>query len=166
MADPSRTDTGADTGADWPGGLSLDITDTPDGDAEAVLDAGLTAHALGEGAPFERIRLGLYLKDAAGRTVGGLVGNLYPPHGAAIVKDFWLPDDLRGSGIGRRLMEALEREVLSRGATLIHLDTFDFQARGFYERLGYEVVGEVRYPKSGRMRYFLARTLADARAED
>jgi GNAT superfamily N-acetyltransferase len=46
----------------------------------------------------------------------------------------------RGNRIGTRLMEALEDEAERMGCVVIELGTTDFQARGFYERLGYEVV--------------------------
>lgn len=48
----------------------------------------------------------------------------------------------RGSGIGRRLMEAVEHAALDRGLTLLWLTTHDeTDACAFYEALGYVKLG-------------------------
>ncbi|MBV0922827.1 GNAT family N-acetyltransferase [Halomicroarcula limicola] len=49
--------------------------------------------------------------------------------------------DYRGEGLGVRVMDAVETVAGDRGATeaKLHGQT---QVRGFYERLGYEAVGE------------------------
>ena len=44
-------------------------------------------------------------------------------------------------------MQLAEREAVQRGCHGAWLDTFEFQARGFYERLGYTCFGELpNYP--------------------
>jgi hypothetical protein len=52
-----------------------------------------------------------------------------------------------------------EREAMARRCRNAWLDTFEFQARGFYERLGYSCFGELKdYPK-GFSRYFMKKAL-------
>lgn len=69
-----------------------------------------------------------------------------------------VPAALRGRGIGTDLMQRAEREALERGCHSAWLDTFEFQARGFYERLGYSCFGELpNYPVGPR--YFMKKTL-------
>ena len=46
----------------------------------------------------------------------------------------------QGQGLGRQIVERLEEIACQRGATSIVLNSRD-SAAGFYERLGYEVVG-------------------------
>lgn len=59
----------------------------------------------------------------------------------------WIDEPFRGRGFGRQLVEAAEQEAADAGAQGCFLSTFDFQAPGFYRRLGYEVYGElVDYP--------------------
>ena len=53
----------------------------------------------------------------------------------------WLGGSLRGQGIGRQLVLMSESEAKNRGCSRAWLRTFGFQARGFYEKLGYRVVG-------------------------
>ena len=54
-----------------------------------------------------------------------------------------MPETLRGRGIGTDLLRRAEAEALVRGCHGAWLDTFEFQARGFYERLGYRCFGEL-----------------------
>jgi GNAT superfamily N-acetyltransferase len=71
----------------------------------------------------------------------------------------WVQRDLRGRGLGRRLIEAAEQEARARGCHRVWLDSYTFQAPGFYERLGYEVFGTLDgYPEM-EDRVFLTRTL-------
>ena len=66
-----------------------------------------------------------------------------------------MPEDLRGQGVGTRAHAA--RRGLGRatqGLIGIWLDTFEFQARGFYEKLGFTVFGTLEDHPVGSRRYF------------
>jgi len=95
------------------------------------------------------------LRDAAGALVGGL--RAVPNLGACEVRAVWIDPDRRG-GAGRRLMDALEAEAARRGYAFVFLDTYDFQARGFYERIGYTAFSELDYP-DGTKRFWLRKAL-------
>jgi GNAT superfamily N-acetyltransferase len=70
------------------------------------------------------------------------------------------PEDQRGAGLGGDLMAQVEAEARSRGCLNIWLDTFAFQARPFYERLGFRVFGQIDGPKPMFPRYFMIKDLA------
>lgn len=57
--------------------------------------------------------------------------------------------DLQGGGIGRAMMEAAERWLLGRGIWKLQLlvRSDNAQAKGFYERLGYQDTGAVCFQK-------------------
>jgi ribosomal protein S18 acetylase RimI-like enzyme len=72
----------------------------------------------------------------------------------------FLPESLRRIGIGRQLMSDAEGEAIRRGCRGAWLDTYSFQARGFYERLGYTVFGTIEDYPPGYSRFFLKKTFA------
>lgn len=91
----------------------------------------------GEYPEVQYIRLNA--RDAQGQVVGGL---------RAIVAMYWLRvevlwvhDDFRGQGIGSRLLAEGERAAAGMGAKNAALETFEWQAPGFYAKHGYREVG-------------------------
>ncbi|WP_210528835.1 GNAT family N-acetyltransferase [Rubellimicrobium arenae] len=67
--------------------------------------------------------------------------------------------EARGSGVGTRLMQAIEEEARRRDCLGLWLDTYSFQAPGFYARLGFEEVGRIPDYPPGQARIFLAKRL-------
>ncbi|MBV9773361.1 MAG: GNAT family N-acetyltransferase, partial [Gemmatimonadetes bacterium] len=123
--------------------ISVEVDPAP-ADAE-TLRAGLLAfNVVHSGDPGLR-DLAVFLRDAEGRVVGGLLGQvkwewLY-------VEKFWLPEALRGAGWGSRLLRAAEDFARENGCRAVYLDTLEYQARPFYERHGYELFGVLEdYP--------------------
>lgn len=92
-----------------------------------------------------------------GQLIGGLVGET--GWRWLFVELLWVAEQHRGRGVGRRLLDAAEAEAVRRGARHAYLDTFDFQARPFYERAGYEVFGTLDDYPPGHCRYFLRKDL-------
>lgn len=135
----------------------ITLLDAPtDADRAAIL-APLRAYNVAQvGDP--RVRLvALVVRDDEGETIGGLWGRI--AFDWCFVELLVVPESHRGQGLGRDLMvraEALAREA---GCVGLWLDTFEFQARGFYERLGYSLFGELGdYPPRYK-RFFLQKRL-------
>jgi GNAT superfamily N-acetyltransferase len=89
--------------------------------------------------------------------VGGIIAETY--YGWCHIDLLWVREDLRGRGLGRRLMDHAEKEALSRGAKGVYLDTFSFQAPEFYTRLGYETFGMLPDFPPGHERHFMVKHL-------
>jgi GNAT superfamily N-acetyltransferase len=122
-----------------------------------LLSHGLTDHAL----PFTTVpgfkTLAVFMRDERGQVVGGAWGQVN--WNWISVSVLWLSDDLRGYGYGRRLMVELEQAAKAQGCEQAHIETFSFQARPFYEALGYEVFAALEeYPK-GYKKYFMKKRL-------
>jgi ribosomal protein S18 acetylase RimI-like enzyme len=64
------------------------------------------------------------------------------PHRADVAK-LLVHRRARGTGIGRRLMEAVEAAARAQGRTVLVLDTASSTAERLYERLGWQRVGTV-----------------------
>lgn len=103
-------------------------------------------------------KLDIFIRDGEGRLRGGLVASTYWDW--LEVDDLWLEDGLRGWGYGRRLLAMAEAEARARGCTRAWVRTFRFQARGFYERLGYRVVGQLEDYPPGSAFYWMRKDFA------
>jgi len=105
------------------------------------------------------ISLGYVVREELKGLVGGITGKLLL--GRCLSIDIlWVDDDARGKGYGAELLVALEEGAIKHGSRLSMVDTFDFQALGFYKKYGYKVFGELKdCPCPGNVRYFLSKRL-------
>jgi predicted N-acetyltransferase YhbS len=101
--------------------------------------------------------LNLILKDETGKMVGGLSGNTCWDW--LEIGDFFVPNDLRGKGIGTSLLQTAETIAVNRGAKHCFLSTFEFQARSFYEKHGYYVVGKLEGYPPGSAFYWMRKDM-------
>ncbi len=111
------------------------------------------------GAPREReVPLHVWALDAVGDLAGGLVG--YSWADWLHVTYLWIDDRHRGTGLGSRLLDEAERIAREeRGCGASRLETWDFQAPGFYQKRGYEVVSVIPDYPPGITEYTLTKNL-------
>ena len=76
------------------------------------------------------------------------------------VRTLWVREDLRGRGLGARLLGKAEQEAARRGCREMQLDTHSYQAPGFYRRQGYQQIGELPgWPGEAATRVFFRKAL-------
>lgn len=133
------------------------VTDEPGQAAYDAILAGIVAYNEAHAGPHGHRPLAVLVRDGEGKVLGGLWGAT--AWRWLFVHLFWLPEALRGAGLGRDLLRRAEAEAVRRGCRNVWLDSFSFQAPGFYEKLGYRVFGTLEgYPPSHR-RVFLCKAL-------
>ena len=139
---------------------AFELTDAPTQREEAALEAAITAYNRPFAGERDYRQFGLVLRDPDG---GAIVGGLWakPEWGLLFVETLFLPDQLRGSGIGTRLMREAEVVARDRGYAGVFLDTFSFQARPFYERLGYSVFTLIEDYPPGHRRFLMAKRFTE-----
>ncbi|OPA88604.1 MULTISPECIES: GNAT family N-acetyltransferase [Pseudomonas] len=136
----------------------IEISDQANPDAEHMLGSGLAAFNEDVTGYNDRLPLTVLLKDPETRQViGGITGKT--TLGMAFLDLFHLPDTLRGTGLGSRLLQAFEDEARRRGCLNAVLYTISFQAPGFYEKNGWVRFGEIPCAPEGSSRVFMSKRL-------
>jgi len=107
--------------------------------------------------------LQIALRDRAGTLRGGAYGATI--WGWLMLDGLWVAAEIRGRGHGARLLSAAESAAKRRGCRGVWLGTFDFQARSFYERQGYQIIGQLAGFPAGHTHFQLAKRFDDAREE-
>jgi GNAT superfamily N-acetyltransferase len=100
--------------------------------------------------------LAVLVRGPGGELRAGLDGFTYA--GWLFIRYLWVHAELRRSGVGRRLMAEAEHQARALGCHSVWVDTFSFQAPGFYAKLGYREFGRLDYPPD-HQRIFLQKQL-------
>jgi GNAT superfamily N-acetyltransferase len=135
--------------------VAIVIEDKPSKETLAVIDKGLDVYNA-QFSPEHFEEFVTALKTPTGEVKGGIFAFSWA--GMLFIKWLWIDEAYRRQGHGRALMAAAEAEGRRRGCTAVWLDTFEFQARPFYLKLGYSQFGTLDYP-AGFQRYFLQKAL-------
>ena len=102
------------------------------------------------------ISLSHVLKDDAGHAIAGINATLYCWN-IMYVDVLYVDQTHRGKGYGKLLLDAAQSKAKSLGGYLAHLDTFDWQAKDFYEHCGYQVFGILENCPPGHARYYMKK---------
>jgi GNAT superfamily N-acetyltransferase len=136
--------------------VKIELAVEPDDGLRLAIQAPLRQFNEAQAGPSHYQTLALAVRDEAGLVCGGLWG--HTAYGWLYTQLLTVPEAARGQGLGRQLMLAAEAEAQRRGCHHAWVDTI-FGARGFYERLGYAVFGELPEHPPGFTRCFLKKDL-------
>ncbi len=119
-------------------GIYLD-TDVTEEDAK-ILHKGLHQDVvLHVGDGYKGIRIKLAISDQSGEFVGGL--SAWTTLQNLIFDYIWIEKRFRGKGLGRRLMLEMGKIARENGCIASQAYCFSFQAPGFFEKMGYKILG-------------------------
>ncbi|KTD09357.1 GNAT family N-acetyltransferase [Legionella jamestowniensis] len=102
-------------------------------------------------------RYSVYVKDNVSNIIGGAI--VYAHKSSIYVDVLWVNEEYRGLGIGAELLRSVEAEAIKRGISTSTLDTFSFQAEGFYLKQGYQHLGTIKNYLEGHDRIYLRKQL-------
>jgi ribosomal protein S18 acetylase RimI-like enzyme len=103
-------------------------------------------------------KMSIIVRNEEGDIVAGLLGET--KWDWMYISWVWVNDDYRSQRIGTRLMRDAEREARQMGCHHAHLTTLDFQAKAFYEKLGYAVFATLDDFPLGHTRFMMKKGLA------
>nr|WP_241022007.1 GNAT family N-acetyltransferase [Burkholderia sp. Ac-20353] len=89
--------------------------------------------------------------------IGGLYGKI--SYRWLLIDLVSVPEQMRNQGIGERLMRMAEEIAQKKHCIGIRLETFSFQAPGFYRKLGYSEFGRLADYPPGHTRFYFQKTL-------
>lgn len=122
-----------------------------------VVREGLIAfneHVTGEPRDKE---FSVFLKNDSGKVFGGV--QAFFDAESVYIDALWVDEKVRKQGYGKKLLDAAEQEAIKNGCIFSLVDTWDFQAEGFYLKNGYERIGELKNYWLGHSKIFLRKNL-------
>lgn len=98
-------------------------------------------------------------KDEKGEIIGGITATGFWQH---LHIDFlWVDPAARGQRIAEQLMQQLEGYARRKNYRLMVVDTFSFQAPGFYIKQGFQEFGAVKNHPKGQSQHYFEKRLTD-----
>jgi GNAT superfamily N-acetyltransferase len=138
--------------------LRIELKQNPGNeDREAIL-VPLRAYNASKAASPPPEPVALLIRDDNDQVLGGLYARLF--YQWMYVDLLVVPEQARGQGLGSRLMQMAEELARERECVGLWLDTFDFQAPDFYQKLGYSEIGHIAEYPPGHKHVFLQKRLS------
>jgi GNAT superfamily N-acetyltransferase len=135
---------------------------TPEHQHAAEVSADLTARLIRfneqHAGPLQTRQIALTVRNDTGIMIAGLAGEIF--WNALYVHQLWVDAEHRRKGYGSRLLRRAEELAGDASCVCVYLSTFEFQAPGFYSRLGYSVIGELRGVPADSRRQWFSKTLS------
>jgi GNAT superfamily N-acetyltransferase len=135
--------------------VEIKIIDGDAADLAREVEEALDEAAKALGKPFDDEGINLRASDGDGGFLGGLSGQILQRW--LYVRLLAVAPQARTLGVGRALMAGGEEEARRRGLVGVYLDTYDFQAPGFYEKLGYSEFGRLPAVGDAPQRIYFAK---------
>lgn len=134
------------------------VTDAPDIADIAVISDGLDRFNIDISSIADRRPLAVLVRDPeTDQVLGGLTGRT--SLGLLFIDVFFLPEALRGTGLGSQVLQMAEAEGRCRGCRAAVLYTISFQAPEFYKKHGWREFGAIPCDPPGTSRIFLTKDL-------
>jgi len=141
--------------------MEISVTFPPNKEDLKTLSKGIGSFNqdyLPDDVGFEKdTKFAVIAKNDKGKIIGGIRATAFWNY--CIIELLWLSKESRGLGLGSQLIESAESFAKKKGFGYMRTETLSFQARPFYEKLGYKLFGELAdYPK-GHTTYCLVKKL-------
>lgn len=134
------------------------LTDAPEADELATIRRQLDRYNAEACGIDDQRPLAIVVKDPATQEVmGGLTGRT--SRSVLFIDMFILPESLRGTGLGSKLLQMAEEEGRRRGCHTALLHTNTFQAPEFYKKHGWREYGTFPCDPPGCDRIFFTKDL-------
>ena len=117
--------------------MKFDIPSIPDEIADDFVRSQ-TRKYNADFVPDEFEPLSVYCRNDDGVIIGGLTAKTYWNY--LDISFLWVDDQHRGNGVASQIIKLAEDKARERGCSVSMLDTFEFQALGFYQKQGLSLI--------------------------
>ena len=133
------------------------VEDQPAEQDLEFLEDQINRYNIAQVGAFDARRLAIFVRDEQQSILAGITG--YTWAGMCEIQFLWVAAELRGQGYGGRLLAAAEQEARARGCQIIVLNSYSFQAPGFYGQRGYSLVGQIDNCPPNHSNYYFKKML-------
>lgn len=121
-----------------------------------LLEFNIESKSISQEKPF--IDINRCIKNENGEIIGGILACL-ALWNVLSIDTLWVKKEFRNQGIAKQLLSLVEADARIMGCNIVYLSTYDFQAKDFYLKYGYEVYGILdECPKEHKL-YHLSKRL-------
>jgi GNAT superfamily N-acetyltransferase len=137
--------------------MKVALEDDPENEVLNGLMAGMRAFNLAAVPELKSHKITASVRDEDGTLRGGVIGRLAGD--SVYMEIVWNDERARGTGLGSETMRLVEDEAKRLGAREAWLYTMSFQAKPFYEKLGYRQFAELPWLDGRHARHFMRKDL-------
>lgn len=137
--------------------LHFEAMENPPEESCQAVYRGLVAYNQQFIGVMDHTPVGSFVRDDTGRIRGGATGKI--GWGWLTLDLLWIDENLRGTGVGSRLLAQIERLALKRGIYRFKVSTASFQALDFYKTNGYELYATLEDHPPGHTDYSLKKVI-------
>jgi ribosomal protein S18 acetylase RimI-like enzyme len=135
------------------------VDDAPDPDDLDLIDAEIRAAASAATDLGDQRDLAVLVRED-GRLRAGIYGWTWGD--CCELQSLWVAPELRGSGLGLRLLTEAEHEARARGCRQIVIFVHDFQPLALYRRFGLEELARVTDFPEGSSAIWMRKAIGDS----
>ena len=141
--------------------MNLEITTNPtQKDAETISKGIIEFNNLKipELEPIEdEVKFFVFVKNETKNITGGLRATCF--WNTLHIELLWLSEDCRGKGIGKKLIKMAEDFAKENNCEKVFVETTSWQAKPFYEKVGYNLVATLNDRPKGYASHYLTKDL-------
>ena len=142
--------------------MKIEVSLNPEKDDLRIIHQGIKQYNKKEvlNLPIDAddLEFAVFARDDANKIIGGIRATA--SWNWLHIELLWVEIRFRQRGIGKKLVQKAEAFAIEHGFQYVRVETTSFQAKPFYEKLGYQVFGVLENsPSEGYTDYFMKKRL-------
>lgn len=141
--------------------MHIEVTTSPTKEDAKIISQGIVnfnRQSIPELEPNEdEVNFSVFARNELKHVIGGVRATCY--WNTLHIELLWLSNECRGQGTGSELVTEAENFAKENGCEKVFVETTSWQAKPFYEKMGYEHVATLPGRPKGHATHYLTKTL-------